>query len=432
MEGYEYRYENDRDRKWEEDVLFFAEKFLTGHLLLADDNFYTRIRTIEGTAPVEDYRYDNSHYNSNLRAEFIVQINSLIDSIPGLSDVEIVLQMQKIAAMLQDSHSEFFLSNLGTKRLPIHFECFTTSDGFALYATTVPAEHRELLYAKLISINGVSVGTIIQYLSQYISSETTTHLASYIARDDSLLYLELLQAAGVLETNSFGAELVFEADGMRYTHSLPFVTDEEYMAATLIDGSLESQNILQKRQDQNYWFEILENQTLYIRFFSMYQEETYSPYDMARDISMVLRDADVPLKIIIDFRDNGGGTSWDLHNLVDAINRYDTDGVYILINEHSASAAVIVPYIFSVTIDDAVMVGTPAAQPVCFFSTYNSLNNYRLPNSGWVFRVSDMYNDMNPQPEHMDQPLIPNILVYPDIEDYQRGIDTVLEYVLSL
>jgi hypothetical protein len=197
-----------------------------------------------------------------------------------------------------------------------------------------------------------------------------------------------------------------------------------------INVQLETRDIPRYRYDKNYWFEILEDHTLYIRFLSMMQEENYSPYDMSRDISVVLQHAEQPLKVVIDFRDNGGGGAWDLHNLVDAINRYDVDGVYILINEHSSSAAVIVPYILSQTIDQAVLIGTPAAQPLCFFSLSNP-NNYRLPNSGMVFQVSDRYNDIEPRPERFDQPLTPDILVYQNFEDHKNGIDTVLEYVLS-
>lgn len=428
--GYQYRYENERDRKWEEDVLFLAEKFLTGHPCLADDNFYTLIRTIEGTSPIEDYRYDNSYYDPQLRAEFIAQTNTLLGRIAHLSDTQVFFEMQKLAAMLHDTHSGFYLFHYWTKRLRIQLECFTVSNGLEFCVTAVPTGQETLLYSRLISINGVSIEEIVDQMSQHLASEVTGHLPFYMSKYHYFLYLEHLQAIGVAGAEDTEAELVFEADGEIITCKFPFLTQEEYVKAEQTDVRLETRGIPRFRHDKTYWFELLEDKTLYIRFLSMMEEENYSPYDMARDISVVLRDAERPLKVVIDFRDNGGGYSWDLHNLVDSINRHKTDGVYILINEYSASAAVIEPYVFYRTIDDAVLVGTPAAQPVCFFAHSDS-DIYRLPNSGHAFRVSDTYKDMDPRPEHMDQPLTPDILVYPTLEDYKNGIDTVLEYVLA-
>ena len=39
LDGYEYCHRSERDRMWEEDILFYANTFLTEHPLLADDDF---------------------------------------------------------------------------------------------------------------------------------------------------------------------------------------------------------------------------------------------------------------------------------------------------------------------------------------------------------------------------------------------------------
>lgn len=429
MEGYEYRYENDRDRKWEEDILFLAETYLTKHPLLADSNFYTVTLSFEDGISDEEYAYDNSSYDAELRAEFLSGVNQLIAQIPMLNDVQLPFEIQKLVATLGDAHSSLRTYEACTKRLPVILECIGSDDGYPFYLTAAPAELEEFLYAKLVSVNGISVDEIMLRLTPYISTETEGFAAYYVSTGMSLLVQkETLQVIGVAAEEDTQAQLVFAINGEEFSCEIPFVTQEEYRATEKVDVRLKNCDIprYRHRKDRNYWFEILHDSTLYIRFYSMVEDPQLPLNNFVRDISVVLRDAGQPMNVVIDFRDNGGGHSLDFQNLVSAINRHMPENVYILIDEASGSAAVEAPYKLWRTVNGAVLFGAPAAQSLQFFGNYAT---FTTPNFGYTFLVSQRYFVLSP--EETNAPLTPEILVWPTLEDYKNGTDTALEYILS-
>lgn len=431
LEGYEYFHTNQRDRAWEEDVLVMADEFLTNHPYLANNKVYSYTWTFEGTFRKETVAYDHSRYDAALREKFIAGINTLIAHIPQLRDGQIVFECQRLVAMLEDIHSLVNATGACTARLPIGLQEIGNPDGYDYYVSIAASEFEHLLYAKLISINGVSARELLDALAVYVSAQSDGRRARYVgSKDEWMIQKEALETIGVVSVQDTEAEVVLELDGATYTLTMPFATDEAYSGIEITDGRLSSRTDLPRYRYkglQYYWYEILQEDTLYIRFSKMSNDPNYPFATFLRDITVALRSAEQPMRVIVDFRDNGGGSISELTDLAVILNSYASEEVYLLIDEGSVSSGVTAPYSLMQTVPCAQLVGTPAAQPPCGPSSGEGV---AMPNSGIRLYASYCYIQM--LPEVAQQTLTPDILVYPTIEDYRNGVDTVLEYVLAL
>ena len=106
FEDYEYLYTEERDRAWEEDVVFLAKAFLgeypmRGHPLLVD-------KEVQVWKPQNRIDFQN-FYQEYMRDTFVKDLESLISQIPALTDIEIVYEMQRIIGKLSDVHSHMYL-----------------------------------------------------------------------------------------------------------------------------------------------------------------------------------------------------------------------------------------------------------------------------------------------------------------------------------
>lgn len=429
LSGYEYCCTTERDRAWEEDLLYLADAYLTGHPLLADDSFWTKTWSVDTTFLDEELSYDNSLYNEELRASFISGINDLIARIPVLSNCQIVFEAQKLIATLRDSHSNLHIKEVCTMQLPLFLEAIGSAEGYSYYVTDLSAEHSGLLYSKLCSINGIAISEVAERLSGYVSTESMEFTTWFLGAGKSLLIQkEALQIAGVAAAEDTEAELLFETENGMVSCQMPFVTQDEYQQLKRASGQLIDQDIprYRYRNEGYYWYEFLDDNTLYIRFYRMIEDPQQSLNDFVREVTAELRNAAQLATVLFDFRDNTGGTIVDLTDLANAVRQYASEHVYVLINEATASSGVFAAYCVLQGIDGAILAGTPAAQFVCSFGGYDILS---MPNSGYTFQVACGYYAMAPaQP---GEPLTPSVLIYPEIEDYKNGVDTVLEEILA-
>jgi C-terminal processing protease CtpA/Prc len=154
----------------------------------------------------------------------------------------------------------------------------------------------------------------------------------------------------------------------------------------------------------------------------------YTIDNLFSEVRTAMRDAEEPLKVILDFRANGGGYVHEstLQGFVNACGWYETDGIYILIDGNCFSAGVLAPYYLRQAIEGAKLVGAPTGQGLWFPA--NSAW-YEMPNSGVGFRVGDEITCA--QRGWEGDALEPDVLIYQTLEDYKAGIDTVLQYALE-
>lgn len=430
LDDYEYVYHYKWDRAWEEDIIFLAQTVLGRHPKVYED--YHWIATSKDWGKV--YTPENPYYDISLRNEFIAQIRELIKQIPKMSNTEIHYELMRIVALLNDAHSSVFW--VQSDLFPLMLKVLYDDSEAGIYVVKAPKAYEDLMYTRLVSINGIPVKDIVYKLMDYVPSENEYLSAIDVIdyRSNSILmWVDALCEVGVLEDGERTAEImVLDGNGEYRSVSLDAVTYEEYQKQDLVSGVFTAEEYMDCRNHAGayYWYTRLEEEnTYYLRISAFRNNEDYPFTTYFNDIMLQLYAVEEPQKVIIDLRGNGGGkVLWQWTN--DFFGRLDganTNGVYILVDELSCSASVIMSSQIKNSVNDVVIVGAPAGQPPNFFTgqVYETLPNY-----GLGFQISAYYA-LTWQNYEYDA-LMPDIAVYQTLEDYMQGIDTVLEAVRNM
>ena len=208
VEGYVYYHETERERAWEEDVLSLANTFLTEHPLLLNEKTSLRYYAIQGFSVTRENLYSEA-----LHTAFLNSINDLIPRLAELTDDQIPYELQKIVAALGDFHSQVLLS--AKYYFPIFAEPFYTDNGVELRMVGLPIEHKEFIYAKLVSINGIAIDEVIKRLAPYGSIENEYCLISRITDyylGGMLYHPGILTARGIMKSESEPANFCVETE----------------------------------------------------------------------------------------------------------------------------------------------------------------------------------------------------------------------------
>lgn len=428
LDGYEYCHADERDRMWEEDILFYANTFLTEHPLLVDDDFMNLVMQASPEFGGYEYVYDysSSVYSQAAREEFLAQINRLIPEIGEYTDTEIVYELARVTASLSDAHSAV---DVGFRdNFPLQFARLSDGTGMGFYPVAVSAPYEELLLQKLVAVNDVPIADIAQRLSPYISHENDEWVMWKLANPHSAGFLTqraALEIIGVMEPDDSGAAFTFEAENGVREYTIECLSAQEYAQTPMI-----TRDAPMWRNGEYYWYELLDQGgSLYVRFQKMHEEPECSMSLFLAEARKALRNAPEPMRIIFDLRDNPGGYSFmaEMNSLISAVNQSPTDGVYVLINEGTFSAGVQTAYRLANGIEGAKLVGSPTGQ---FVNSFSTPVEFTLPNHGYPFYVSSVF--LYGAREESGNALCPDILVYQTLDDYKRNRDTVLEYVLGL
>ena len=430
MDGYTYCYTEGRDLQWEEDILYLAESFLADHPYLSNKDFM--IHTASELFGTMEYEYTNVLYNDSLRSEFLSNINALIPQIPKLTDAQILYELKRIVASVGDIHTNLTAVSAEDMVFPLAFEHITDESGVSLYAVRVPEAYESIYLGKLTAINDVSIEEILEKLSAFTPAENDHYFLYATVKPRStnamLTLHNALQAIGVVKETDTSAAFTFETTSGSVTQMVDAIPITESKNQSWLRHPMATEARLIYHQDSNYWYELLENDVLYVRFSSMYQDSVQSFDSFLTQVASVLRNAENPLRLILDFRYNGGGIDYSntLKSFSASVNRCATDGVFILINGGSASAGVYAPFALRNAIDGAVLAGSPTAQLInCPADSFA----YILPNSGYNFRISSEYFRYVPS-ENADA-LYPDVTIYQTWDDYLQSVDSVLHYALS-
>lgn len=419
--NYIYFHTEERDLKWEEDVIYFADNYLEYYPLLT--HFPSRI---EIDTEVE---YSDKFYDPELRRQFIDQINGLIPQIPELTDKEILYTLQRMLAQLKDAHTSL---NIEWENLyPIGFQEFEEEGEQVFYVTLAPEKYEHILMHTLSGINGVPLAEVIERLRPYISTENEYCLMHSISGGSSFGLLsnrDLLDIVGItdgttavynlinsrgraidIEIDSYPAEDAVALDFCGHTHpgAYPEIYGEDL---------------------PNYFYRWTEtDRMMYVRVNEFVSDYSYTFYDLGNDVIRELRDHGGAKKLVVDLRRNPGGYVFEGYvEFISALGRMDYESLYVLIDEGTFSGGVLMATKIKKQFPEAILAGTPAGQPPNFFAK-NDDTEYVLPNSGVICRMPQAYL-LNMEDYPYDA-LMPDLPVSPTVTDYIYCFDTILETV---
>lgn len=440
---YTFTMTNERDRKWEEDIVFIADTFLDflyGHPKLSGRNVVTYERNFSsGRLLIQNNSEYASFYDEALRDTFIDEINRLILSIPTRNDREIVISLQKIAALLHDAHT--LVALLPDTFLGIFVGPLASESGMEYGILFARKEYESLLMSRLDGINGVPIEEIMERVRPLISYDCEINYQyracsySYLSNPDVLRYISVMgeEDAAVLSLTGM--------DGKAYEYTIKASSTDtwdwndyvEYVSGTGNDSgdmgiyACGATNFI-IYGTESYWFETVANgKTVFIRLNSCPRDEKMAAFFETAFSSVDPADLE---KIIIDFRFNSGGDAslgGGFGKLLSLIQATDAD-VYVLINGTSMSAGTFVPALLKRYAPKITLVGSPTGQGVRCFTYRTSVYHYLMPNSGIPFYCSNVFTDA--WPDYDEPTLMPDVIVNQTFKDYINGIDSVLKYVL--
>lgn len=363
------------------------------------------------------------------KAEFDRMADAISADLPTLSDQQAVARMLELIAATGEGHSRLtlplpegagvFLGHAKTeapkvavfRTLPVRLQ--TASDGYVVTATA--PEHRDLIGASLISIDGKPVAAIEAAMLPLVHGDNAGMRRAYLP--SYLMLPELLRARGLT-----GAE------SARWRFRLKNGREVERRLAVLPDGT--DLGWTEPPTAPPLVWERLEDGLIHARIGEIANTPDLSLADFAAQIYAAV-DAQPDARLVIDLRGNPGGNNF----LIDPIVRgaasrpqlWKPGRLFVLTDSRTFSAAQnLVNAMERWT--PAVIVGEPTgAAP----SGYGDSKRIVLPESGLTLRVSSLYwQDTGPLDKR--DATRPHVTAPRTVADLQSARDPALAAVRAI
>lgn len=368
-------------------------------------------------------------------AQFDSALNSISARLPSLARHQVIVELQKLDAMVSDGHSSvgpWRDSVIAFHTLPIALYWFPEG----LMVRAADAAHSNLLGGRVVAINSMPVDSVAALIRPLISRDNEMGVRAFTPF--FMVMPEILQAIGVASdmqhipfTLDFAGKqrtIVLSPAGL-----FPMLTGDADRSWNEREGWVDARDrsappLWLSDPTNIYWFKYLPDaRALYVQINTIQQK----PGDSLRTfINRAIRSADSAGadKLILDLRLNGGGNGdFNKQIMLPIIkSKYDTPGhFYVLTGRRTWSAAqMLVTELMKYT--TAIFVGEPTASHGNHFG-----DSYRivLPNSKVTVRVSTLWH------QYLDS-RDKRLMIEPEIKapltfaDYVEGKDPALEAVV--
>lgn len=358
-------------------------------------------------------------------ADFLTKKAALEATLAETGDLEFTFALQSLVALAGDSHTTAALGQTED----MHFYPFALKwfDG-AWVLTTAPSEDAELLGHSVTAMNSHSMEDVLSAFSTFISADNDVKLRRQARQ---MLYVrEILDYLGLSSPDGLLTLTMDTGDTLALT-PLSTADMDAFSFSYLSDRRTGTPDTAYNKK--SYYFSLpLDEGTYYIQY-NRCQEDPEKPMeDFAAQVAADLA-AGSYTQVLLDLRNNGGGSDGVIRPLLDLLAPGVRDGslrLYGLIGETTFSSAII----NAVMIQEmgGILAGTPTSGSVDHFGAVNS---FTLPNSGLRINHSTKWIDLGTLLEagqrYGVEPLQPDVAVEPTLPDYLAGRDTEVEYLLA-
>ena len=215
FDGYTCIYEEQRDREWEEDIVYFARLYLGEFVVKGHPYLTARLISIMDLENAVTQRY---FYDAALRDRFIAEIKELIGKVPDLTDNQIAYELMRISALLGDAHTQVYLR--AEAYFPLVVDRMENNGELGLYVTRIHQNYENLIFSELVSINGVPVEEVVDRLSVFVATENAywaDTCVTSIFYEMLIVDLNALRAAGIVGHEANNAVFGFRTDNGNVT-----------------------------------------------------------------------------------------------------------------------------------------------------------------------------------------------------------------------
>jgi tetratricopeptide (TPR) repeat protein len=375
-------------------------------------------------------------YHTVSRATFDSAVASLDRRIPALARHEVIVELARIAALVQDGHTNVAPTRdpqIGFTTLPVKLYFF--KDG--LFVRAAHRSQRKLAGSRVVRIGGVT------------PDEAYARVRTLVGRDNEmdarffapflLAMPEILHALRITRSPD-EAIFVLELEGKRQIVSLrplgpasmmPPDTDVSWWPDRAWSDmrSMDAATPLWLRENPNteYWLEYLPaDRLVYVQYNQVANKEDESISQFA-DRLRALVDSVPNTRLVLDLRLNRGGNgSLNRSLLLSLIKSKNLEGrgkLFVLIGRSTFSAAqFLVNDLEQYT--DAVFVGEPSGGKA---NSYGDSRKIILPNSKITVRVSTLWWQEDPRDARQWKG--PDVAAELTSRDYARNLDPALAAV---
>lgn len=347
--------------------------------------------------------------------EFTRQLEELKNKVPDYTDEQIEIALNLILAGIGDTHTG---SNIGSaNQYPL--ELYWFAEG--IYITGTNKEYRELLNARIITLNGkkaeAAANTLKPLLAGANESWFKTQITNYLTIPGILKYFGLSKSDEI----ELGVEL---KNGQVKQVKLKPVNYKEYVAIAQSDKVIPK---YQSRPEENYWYEYLENgKIIYLNYGSCRQMRD-KPFEIFKKEFWEFVKSHEADKLVLDIRKNRGGISTILDPFIKELKNssFNQQGkLYVVIGKDTFSSAVLNAISLKKNTEASFVGEATGGEP----NHYGEVKQFKLPNSGITIRYSTKYfhwinEDINT--------LEPDKVIEETFAAYREGTDPVLEWILE-
>jgi tetratricopeptide (TPR) repeat protein len=383
-------------------------------------------------------RQHRNLFHTMTREQFDAAVARLDSRIPTLARHQIIVEMERIVAMVGDGHTNISPTRdpkIGFRALPIKLYLF--KDG--LFIRSATRENAGLAGARVVKIGRATADEAYQAARDLVGRDNEMD-AKFFA-PQLLAMPEVLHSLG-LSDSADAARFTIEQDGKQREVTLSPYGPAEMMPADTdftwinrpdwVDARATSDTattlIWLKDPADKFWFKFLPaSKTLYVQFNQVGNKDTETIEAFAERLTALIRPGLVD-RLVLDLRLNRGGNGALNRPLLRALigSRLDQRGKFFtLIGRSTFSAAQFLINDLE-RLSNTIFIGEPSGGKA---NSYGDSRKITLPNSGITVRVSTLWWQ---EDERDHRPwTAPEIAAELTAAEYRNGIDPVLAGALN-
>lgn len=383
-------------KQWREDLRFLAEELPKRHANL---------------------------FHTMSREQFETAVKRLDERIPTLQRHQVIVEIGRIFAMVGDGHTRLNLLSApaGLRRYPLRLYWF--KDGIFVDAAT--SEYAQIAGARVVKIGNTAVEEAYRTVGQVVQRDNEINARDNIP--ERMVVPEILHALKLIDDME-KARFVFERQGKQFTVELkPMEPGKGYKWFEMRAGSTNPTPLWLKHPQDAYWFESLPDaRTVYVQYNSVREksEESFSNF-VKRLFEFV--EANPVEKLIIDIRQNVGGSypfTLPLTHAIIGCQKLNQRGrLFIIIGRNTFSAALS----FATDLErhtESLFVGEPTGGRPQY---YSDTGQFELPNS----RLSASVSTLGALPSGTRQWIAPHYATELASEAHRNNQDPAVSFILD-